>query len=131
MELLLFRDFHPRKLPLEFLDISDKSLENLDEITKLRYENNLPQHIHGNLCNSLIRTYQSWKGTKYVPLTVHSNLKWTSKDPFPLLPDIKDSSWQILNKTSITKQMKTQETSLNQVSNFVPAKGSISINTQK
>jgi len=42
-------------------------LEILDEISKLRYEGKLPDHIQGNFRNPLIRAYKKWKGTNYVP----------------------------------------------------------------
>lgn len=41
--------------------------EILDDITRLRYEGQLPEHVWGGLCNTLIRSYQNWKGTSYVP----------------------------------------------------------------
>jgi hypothetical protein len=57
-------------------------LELLDEITKLRYEDILPDHIQGNFRNLLIRAYQTWKGTNYVPELTHPALKWSAQDPF-------------------------------------------------
>jgi hypothetical protein len=68
-------------------------LELLDEITKLRYEGKLPDHIEGNLRNSLIRAYQKWKGTDYVPPLIHPPLKWAVKDPMPILPVVTDAPW--------------------------------------
>ena len=41
--------------------------EILDDITRLKYEGNLPNDINGSLRNCLIRQYQEWKGTDYVP----------------------------------------------------------------
>jgi len=37
--------------------------ELLDDITRLRYEGQLPDHIEGHLRNNLIRLYQQWRGT--------------------------------------------------------------------
>jgi hypothetical protein len=73
-------------------------LELLDEITKLRYEGKLPGHIQGNLRNPLIRAYQKWKGTDYVPPLTHPALKWSGKDPLPLLPVVTDAPWQIIDQ---------------------------------
>ena len=50
-------------------------LEILDEITKLRYEGKLPDHIQGNFRNPLIRAYQKWKGRDYVPPLTHFAVK--------------------------------------------------------
>ena len=41
--------------------------ELLDEISKFIYEGKLPDHIQGNFRTFLIRAYQKWKGTDYVP----------------------------------------------------------------
>ena len=49
-------------------------LELLDEISKLRYEGKLPDHIQGNFRNPLIRAYQKWKGTNYVPSPTHPHI---------------------------------------------------------
>jgi len=54
-----------------------RELELLDEITKLRYEGELPDHIQGKFRNPLIRAYQKWKGTEYVPPITHPALKWS------------------------------------------------------
>jgi hypothetical protein len=78
-------------------------LELLDEITKLRYEGRLPDHIQGNFRNPLIRTYQTWKGTNYVPDLTHPALKWSAKDPLPLLPVITDATWQLVEKKQANK----------------------------
>jgi hypothetical protein len=69
-------------------------LELLDEITKLRYEGKLPNHIQGNFRNPLIRAYQKWKGTDYVPPLTHPALTWSVKDPMPLLSVVTDAPWQ-------------------------------------
>lgn len=68
-----------------------RELELLDEINKLRYEGKLPENIQGNTRNSLIRSYQNWKGTSYVPALTHSALKWSVNDPLPLLPVVTDA----------------------------------------
>jgi hypothetical protein len=105
--------------------------EILDEISKLRYENNLPDHIQGNLRNPLIRTYQKWKGTKYVPLEMHTNLKWTDKDPLSILPEVQDSPWQILKRNSKINGIEIPAADSKQTSSFVAAKGSVSVNSKK
>ena len=82
-------------------------LELLDEITKLRYEGRLPDHIQGNFRNPLIRTYQTWKGTNYVPDLTHPALKWSAKDPLPLLPVMQLGS--SLKRNKQINKIKRQE----------------------
>jgi hypothetical protein len=54
----------------------------------------------------LIRAYQKWKGTDYVPPLTHPSLKWSVKDPLPFLPVVTNAPWQIIDK----KKMKEVET---------------------
>ena len=82
-------------------------LELLDEISKLRYEGELPDCIQGNFRNPLIRSYQKWKGTNYVPSLTHPALKWSVTDPLPLLPVVTDAPWQIINKKK-KKEVETE-----------------------
>src|ERR1700728_54727 len=93
-------------------------LELLDEISKLRYEGKLPDHIQGNFRNLLIRAY---------PLT-HPALTWSGKDPMHLLSVVTDAPWQIIDKKK-KKEDKIEATS-NQ-SGFVTAKGSVSVKSAK
>jgi hypothetical protein len=78
----------------------------LDEITRLSYENLLPRQINGNLCNTLIRQFQTYKGINYIPPSIPNQLKWTLKDPMDLLPIISDSPWQVIN-TKINNKSQT------------------------
>jgi hypothetical protein len=39
----------------------------------------------------LIRAYQNWKGTNYVPELTHPALKWSAKYLLPLLPVVTDA----------------------------------------
>ena len=103
-------------------------LELLDEISKLRYEGQLPDHIQGNFRNPLIRAYQKWKGTDYVPPLTHFALKWSVKDPMPLLSVVTDAPWQIIDKK--TKKEVNIETKSIQ-SGFVAAKGSVPVKSGK
>ena len=95
--------------------------EILDDITRLKYEGNLPNDINGSLRNCLIRQYQEWKGTDYVPNNVDEALKWSKNDPMDLLPVITDSAWEIFDKSKKSKIVSKP------VTNFVPAKGSIPV----
>jgi hypothetical protein len=92
----------------------------LDEISKLRYEGKVPDHIQGNFRNPLISVYQKWTGTDYVPPLTHPALKWSVKDPMLLLSVVTDAPWRIIDKKK-KKEEKSEATSIQ--SGFVAAKG--------
>ncbi|KAF9460478.1 hypothetical protein BDZ94DRAFT_1223093, partial [Collybia nuda] len=100
--------------------------ELLDDITRLKYEGLLPKNIEGNLRNSLIRQYQNWKGTAYVPDKVDNVLKWSDNDPMKILPVVNDSPWQVLRKDTNKSQQTPKATSA-----FIPATGSISVSNKR
>jgi hypothetical protein len=105
-----------------------RELELLDEITKLKYENKLPENVIGNRRNAIIREFQEWKGTDYVPSTVHNAIKWSKNQPFDKLDDVAVSTWQMIKqKQQNTKHEKNQTSLLN----FVPAKGTVAVAVSK
>jgi len=78
----------------------------------------------------LIRSYQKWKGTDYVPSLTHPALKWSVTDPLPLLPVVTDAPWQIIDKKK--KKYDDSETAVegkttNIQPGFVAAKGSVPV----
>ena len=98
---VIVQSFSPRLITCGasgYLRQEFRELELLDEISKLRYEGKLPDHIQGNFRNPLIRAYQKWKGTDYVPPLTHPALKWSVKDPMPILSVVTDApqenNWQ-------------------------------------
>ncbi|KIM74020.1 hypothetical protein PILCRDRAFT_52053, partial [Piloderma croceum F 1598] len=103
-----------------------RELEILDEITKLKYEGKLPLSIDGHRRNTVIRQFQKWKGTSYIPGNVHHAIRWNQRDPLNMLPVVTDSPWQILQKNdkSESKQFKTKKSNF---ANFVPAEGSVPV----
>ncbi len=115
-----------------------RELELLDDITRLRYEGKLPAHFEGHLRNSLIRQFQNWKGVNYVPEKIDASIRWSSKSPFGLLPEITDSPWMLVSKSKGKSPLNPKlkkiaseyvPTPLNPKlkkisSEFVPAKGS-------
>jgi hypothetical protein len=103
-------------------------LEILDEITKMRYENTFPAKVQGSTRNSLIRSFQKWKGTIYVPPSIHKALTWSAKDPLPLLSVVTDASWQMISKDK--KKKVVENDSEEAQTSFVPAKGSIPVNVK-
>jgi hypothetical protein len=102
--------------------------EILDDLSRLRYEGNLPDGINRDLHNSIIHQYQQWKGTDHVPAQIDAALRWSSNDPLTLLPVVSDSNWQIADKSKGKKKIDAL-TKIN--SAFVPAKGSIPVALQK
>ncbi|KAF8589213.1 hypothetical protein K439DRAFT_1254239, partial [Ramaria rubella] len=95
---VILQNFEPNKImggASGWLRQEFRELEILDEITKLRYERNLPSDIIGDRRNTIIREYQLWKGSNFVPKHVHAALRWSNDDPFPLLEVAADTDWYI------------------------------------
>jgi hypothetical protein len=118
---IIIQGFDPSKITTGcsgYLRQEFREHEILDDITRLRYEGCLPGHVQGVLRNPLIRAYQKWKGTSYVPEKTDTLLKWSPSDPMELLPVVTDTSWQIIGRK------KVKESEQNPVTSFVPAKGS-------
>ena len=128
---VIVQSFSPRLITCGasgYLRQEFRELELLDEISKLRYEGKLPDHIQGNIRNPLIRAYQKWKGTDYVPPLTHPALTWSVNDPMPLLSVVTDAPWQIIDKKK-KKEVKIETTSIH--SGFVAAKGSVPVKSEK
>jgi hypothetical protein len=103
-----------------------RELELLDEITKLKYEGQLPSNINGHRRNTIIRQFQKWKGTSYVPKNVHSAIQWNKQKPFDMLPEVTDTPWKIVQKTNDKKDKPPKSNTIN----FVPAKGTVPVSMQ-
>jgi hypothetical protein len=135
---VIIQGFDDRKITCgasEYLRQEFRELEILDEVTRLSYEGSLPKYIDGNLHNALVRQFQSYKGTTYIPPNVPSQLKWTSSNPMDLLSVITDTPWQIIDKkdqlskgkdSSIQISLKVADTH-----NFIIAKGTITNSNSK
>ena len=59
-----------------------RELELLDDITRLRYSGKLPVSVDGDTRNNIITSFRKWKGTQYVPSTVHNSIKWSKRSPW-------------------------------------------------
>jgi hypothetical protein len=103
-----------------------RELELLDEITKLQYENELPNYIYGTHRNVLIQQFQKWKGIAYSPKKIHSAICWNQSHPMSLVVLQKISPWQIIQNINAKKQ--ANKTPKSNLVNFVAAQGSIPIN---
>ncbi|KAJ7929445.1 hypothetical protein B0H13DRAFT_1859657 [Mycena leptocephala] len=62
-----------------------RELELLNEITKLRYENNLPSDVKGLERREILRAYQIWKGGAHELSDLHHAVRWKKGDA-PLIP---------------------------------------------
>src|SRR6204780_1543095 len=101
-------------------------LEILDEITKMRYKDTFPAKVQGSVKNSLIQSFQKWKWTTYGPPSTHKALKWTARDPLPLLSAVTDTPWQMISKDKKNKVVKDEAKGAQ--TSFMPAKGNIPFN---
>jgi len=129
---VIVQSFSPRLITCGasgYLRQEFRELELLDEITKLRYGGKLPDHIQGNFRNPLIRAYQKWKGTDYVPPLTHPALTWSVKDPLPLLSVVTDAPWQIIDKQKKKKEIEIETKNVQSV--FIAAKGSVPVSSGK
>ena len=68
-----------------------RELELLDEITLCRYMGKLQDTVYGPTRNVLIAAFRKCKGTQYVPMRVHSAIRWSKRDPL-LESDVYDLS---------------------------------------
>ena len=118
---IIIQGFDPSKITTGcsgYLRQEFREHEILDDITRLRYESQLPDHVQGVLRNPLIRAYQKWRGTSYVPEKTDTLLKWSPIDPMKLLPVVTDTPWQLVGKS------KVKISGTNATTSFIPAKGS-------
>ena len=100
-----------------------RELEILNEVTKLRYHGLLSDCITGDRRNVIIRQFQQWKGTEYVPPNVHPSIQWSEQDPLDLLDIVTDTPWQILK--SDRKKFKSKGRS--DTTGFVVAEGTVPV----
>ena len=117
---IIIQGFDPSKITRGcsgYLRQEFREHEILDDITRLKYEEQLPEHVQGGLRNTLIRCYQNWKGTTYVPEKTDTLLRWSANDPMILLPVVTDTAWHIIDRSK--KKPTAKPATL-----YVPAKGS-------
>ena len=96
----------------------------LDEVTKLKFDGELPTTVNGRLRNIILKQYRGIKGVSYCPKNVAAPLRWTKDNPMEMLPVVTDSPWTIID-TSKTKGKHVLPKTANQY--FVSAKGSIPV----
>ena len=87
-----------------------RELELLDEITKLHYNDKLPDNVAGCTRNTLIASYRTGKGHSYIPSSLHPSLTWNTTDPF-LQPCGEDMDWQMIKRIRKSDNNKQKITS--------------------
>ncbi|KZT08012.1 uncharacterized protein LAESUDRAFT_601562, partial [Laetiporus sulphureus 93-53] len=75
-----------------------RELEILDEIGQLRLRNELPTSVVGCTRSSLVRSFQSTFGLRYVPPTVPAALDWHNSPVGSLMPPLEPASWRLIEK---------------------------------
>jgi hypothetical protein len=117
---IILQGFDPSKITRScsgYLRQEFRELEILDDITTLRFDNDLPETVLGNFRNSMIRSYQIWRGINYVPEKTDRLLRWSANDPMELLPEVKEPEWHIIDKSKKKAGVKP-------ATSYIPAKGS-------
>ncbi|KAH9949757.1 hypothetical protein B0H21DRAFT_688035 [Amylocystis lapponica] len=108
-----------------------RELELLDEVTRLRYAQRLQDSVQGVNRSALIHAFRTWKGTHYVPSTMHKAIRWTKDQPFELKKPSEDAVFQLVSKSKAVKSgvQHAKESSSGDiktkhidVAHFVPAK---------
>ena len=95
-----------------------RELELLDEVTLLRFNQQLASTINGTTRNIIIQQYRTLIGNHYCPSRVDGPLRWTEQDPLITLSE-DDEIWSFSNaRTSQTPRKNNTHAS------FVPAVGS-------
>ena len=122
---IIVQGFNPRiitKGASGYLRQEFRELEILNEITRLKYEQQLPSKIHGVTRNMLLRQFQDLKGTGFAPRDVPKVISWSCSNPMDRVPKITDSEWQLIEKTSNPENMNLK------VNQFIPAQGTSLLN---
>ena len=132
---VIVQGFDPSKITCGasgYLRQEFRELELLDDITRLRYNGQLPESINGRLRNSVLRQYQQLKGKGYCPQNVMGPIRWSEMYPMQTFQVITDSSWTLTTKSTTHKatediEIQSQKKIKNDPGCFVPAQGSKAI----
>ncbi|KAJ7886401.1 hypothetical protein B0H14DRAFT_2289558, partial [Mycena olivaceomarginata] len=80
-----------------------RELELLNEITRLRYEGELPEEVSGSDRIEFLRSYQRYRSGEYDPMDLHTAIKWWKGDEPRSPANVKKSRWQLVGK-DVTEQ---------------------------
>ncbi|KAI0067152.1 hypothetical protein BV25DRAFT_1868127 [Artomyces pyxidatus] len=78
-----------------------RELELLDEITRLRYLDDLPKNITAET--------RQWAGQNHVPEKVHPSIRWSKESPLVIGDEGKDSPWQLISTKGKSQLDKTSK----------------------
>ena len=125
---MIIQGFDPQRITgghSGFLRQEFRELELLDEITRLRYLGKLP-HSELQTRRALIHWFRTLKGEDFVPKATHAAIRWSKDDPMELEEPDDDVDFELLKKSDETKKKEKAQKhrQLNQVANYIPAKGS-------
>ena len=101
-----------------------RELEMLDEVTKLKFNGELPKAVNGQLRNVILKQYRIMKGVSYCPKNIAAPLRWTKDNPMEMLPVVTDTPWTIIDASGIKGKHIVPKTAHQY---FVSAKGSIPV----
>ncbi|KAJ3537079.1 hypothetical protein NMY22_g5748 [Coprinellus aureogranulatus] len=122
---IILRDFNPsivQKGISGYQRQEFRILALLDEITDLRYNENLPVEIFGIHRKELISSYRNWKGHSYIPKGLHAALKWNSQQQW-----MEDESEYVPWKFIEDPKPRRKNKQVNNTDNLVSAVGSQSL----
>lgn len=94
---VLIQDFAPHKITRGisgWLRQEFRELNVLDEVTRLRYERQLPDHIHGPLRNPVIRAYYLWNRDSSDDCDWHPAIRYQAGER-KVRPIESDATWDI------------------------------------
>ncbi|EFI27280.1 hypothetical protein CC1G_14752 [Coprinopsis cinerea okayama7 len=103
-----------------------RSLEVLNVITDLRYNDLLPNTINGSHRRELIAQFRKWKGANHVPDGVHHAIKWSPSRPW-VEDDHTQQEWAIIDNESNSASQDNASTTQSKFSNYISAEGSKSV----
>jgi len=92
-----------------FLRQEFRELEMLNEITRLRYKDELPESVNAKTRYALLRQFKEAKGDHYEPEGVHQAISWKNDQRFKI-DGVDPDQWKIIErgKTTTTKEKNTK-----------------------
>jgi hypothetical protein len=88
-----------------------RELELLDEVTKLRFNNELPSGVGGLTRTHLIHSYRLKRGEKYMPKNMPDALRWSDRSPFTIADPFDEAQWEIVDNKQVSKEKNSGPTS--------------------
>ena len=90
-----------------------RELELLDDMCQLQYTGKLDISVVGDRRHTLIQKFRAWKGSDYVPLSVHKAIHWGKTESFDTNMETNEIKWQIIEKPGRSKQLQKNSTETN------------------